>query len=124
MSFFLRARIIGVECQALALIKQEELKLGAVSPRTLETGLAQLEASLGVLRTMAVAVPCHDATDRPLRHASGARVLCPIEGGFPVTAYPTLLLRGSAKAVQCVPLPPPLQISGTVGFVSVSPQMA
>lgn len=34
---------------------------------------------------------------------SGAPALSAVEAGFPVTAYPTLLLRGSAKAVQYVP---------------------
>ncbi|GAA5867683.1 hypothetical protein JCM3774_003374 [Rhodotorula dairenensis] len=88
-------------CQTLALIKQEEINLGSVSVKTLETCLAQLEASLGIIRTMAAAVPYKASIDnRPLCHASGAPVLCAVEGGFPVTAYPTLLLRGSARAVQ------------------------
>ncbi|TKA53186.1 hypothetical protein B0A53_04042 [Rhodotorula sp. CCFEE 5036] len=87
-------------CQALALIKQEESKLGSASSTTLETCLAQLEASLGVIRTAMMPSSAASEVDVLQTLPSGAPVLSAIEAGFPVTAYPTLLLRGSAKAVQ------------------------
>ncbi|GAA5954514.1 hypothetical protein JCM8115_004612 [Rhodotorula mucilaginosa] len=87
-------------CQALALIKQEESKLGSASSTTLETCLAQLEASLGVIRTAMMPSSAPSEVDVLQTLPSGAPVLSAIEAGFPVTAYPTLLLRGSAKAVQ------------------------
>ncbi|KWU44672.1 hypothetical protein RHOSPDRAFT_25581 [Rhodotorula sp. JG-1b] len=87
-------------CQALALIKQEESKLGSASATTLETCLAQLEASLGVIRTAIMPSSTPPEAEVPRTLPSGAPALSAVEAGFPVTAYPTLLLRGSAKAVQ------------------------
>lgn len=81
------------------MIKAEEAKLGTPTPKTLATCSAQLEASLGVICATSTPQP-EGAVVVAVRTASGASMVPRVEAGFPTAAFPTLLLRGSARAVQ------------------------
>ncbi|KPV76877.1 uncharacterized protein RHOBADRAFT_51862 [Rhodotorula graminis WP1] len=84
-------------CRALAKIKDEETS-GSLSSETLSTCLAELDDAIDLLRKVGIK---EDKLDECFgRRTSGAPVLRLGEDGLPVSAYPLLFLRASARTAQ------------------------
>ncbi|GAA5911040.1 hypothetical protein JCM8208_003965 [Rhodotorula glutinis] len=84
-------------CRALAKIKDEETS-GSLSPETLSTCLAELDEAIDLLRKVGLKEDKLDECSG--RRTSGAPVLRMGEDGLPVSAYPLLFLRASARTAQ------------------------
>ncbi|GAA5948965.1 hypothetical protein JCM21900_003156 [Sporobolomyces salmonicolor] len=83
-----------VACRGLARLTQEDAA-GELTSATAEEGLADLDASIDMLRKLAVAQQAK--SDAPPRYTSGVSRLQVGPDGLPTAAFSCLLLRASAR---------------------------